>query len=90
MKISTNGMTSSAMPNTDPASEKITISTGMSRPSRYGLAEIASVRRWMLISTAPVSCSTAKLPPITSRKQISNAPSRNPLIGDSSIVSGPR
>ncbi len=34
MKMITNGMVSSAMPKTDPASEKTTISTGMSIPSR--------------------------------------------------------
>ena len=86
----TNGMTSSDIPKTDPPSEKITISAGMSRPSRCGRLVMASVSRRIPKSTAPVSWKIAKLPPIMSRKQMSSAPSRNPLMGDSSTISGPR
>ena len=43
------------MPKIDPASEKMTMSVGMSSPSRWGRAVIVAVRRRMPKSTAPVS-----------------------------------
>jgi hypothetical protein len=89
MKMMTNGMTSSDIPKTDPPREKITISDGMSSPSRCGRLVMVSVSLRMPNSTAPVSWKMAKLPPIISRKQMSSAPSRKPLIGDSSTIWGP-
>ena len=89
MKMRTKGIVSSAIPKIPPPSEKMVISTGISRPSRYGRRLIAPVRRLMPNSTAPVSWKIAKLPPIISRKQMSSAPSRNPLIGASSTICGP-
>ncbi len=86
----TKGIVSSAMPKIDPPSEKTVISAGISSPSSDGRRLIASVRRRIPNSTAPVSWKMAKLPPIISRKQISSAPSRKPLIGDSSTICGPR
>ena len=50
---------------------------------------MVSVSLRMPNSTAPVSWKMAKLPPIISRKQMSSAPSRKPLMGAARTISGP-
>jgi len=88
--MSTNGIVSSDMPNTEPASEKITISSGMSSFSRYGRAAMARVMRRMATVMVPVSWTTLKAPPMTNRKAMMSAPSTKPRTGARSSISGPR
>ena len=58
MKMTTNGITSSAMPKIEPASENTVIIMGISSTSRCGRRAMASVRRLIPNSTAPVSWKT--------------------------------
>ena len=90
IEIATNGISSSAMPNTAPARENTIISTGMISPSRAGFRRRPATRRWMPMSTAPVSWKIWKVPPMISRKAISAPPSRKPRIGASRMLCRPR
>ena len=69
-------MTSSAMPKTEPASEKIVTSTGIISFSSRGWAVSATVILRIANSIVPVAWMTLNAPPIRIRKAMMSAPSR--------------
>ena len=83
-------MTSSAMPKTDPASEKIVMSTGIISFSRRGRLASAAVIFRMPSSTMPVVWMTLNAPPIRMRNAMMSDPSRKPRIGAMTSHCGPR
>ncbi len=83
------GIVSSHMPNTDPAMENTSISTGMMKGCRRGRRENAAAILLMARLMAPLSLITLKAPPMMNRKTMISMPSWKPRIGDSRSASSP-
>ncbi len=80
-KISTNGIVSSAMPNTAPPSEKSVMKTGMIAARSEGERSAACARRRRPASIAPVRWSTPNAPPTMSTKAITSDAATKPRMG---------
>ena len=83
-------MTSSAMPKTDPPSEKTVMSAGIISFSRCGREASAAVIFRIPSSTMPVVWMTLNEPPMSRRNAMISDPSRKPRIGASISHCGPR